>query len=186
MRNTQPEHEETEWMRTQIREAAFGMTFISVTIFTIWVLIESKWGDWESKLALAVGIISGVLLSTLVPRPVDPAHFGIPFVKPYHQKPTPIEEELMACILQRWRQFPRLYFWLVNIPYLTVLVILMFLTQHKPPYPGMDLGTHPSETMVGFFLLTSLGFVPGASLCWGIFFTYLLRTGICQNTERKM
>lgn len=186
MPDTQVEQEKAKWMRTQIQEAAFGMTLISVITFTIWVLMESRWGDWESKLALAAGISSGVLFSVLVRRPVNPAHFGIPFVKPYHQKPTPIEEELMTQILQRWRQFPRLYFWLANVPYLMILIILMLLTRHKPPYPGMELSTHPFEAMIGFFLLIPIGFVPGASLCWGMFFAYLLWTGICQNTKRKM
>jgi hypothetical protein len=185
MHNTQPEQKGTKWMKEQIREAALGMILISVTIFIIWVFAESKWGDWESKLGWAVGIISGVLFNVLIPRPVNPAHFGSPFVKPYHQKPTPREKELMTWLLPKWRQFPRRYFWLASVPYLIVLIILILSTRHKPPYPWMDLATHPSDTIVGFLILTFMGFIPGFSLGSGIFFTHVLLKGTFKDTNHR-
>ncbi len=171
MRNTQPEHKGPEWMKTQVREAAFEMTFLSVIMFACLVFVMSRYGDWISKAALATGILlSALYSSTLAQRPANPVRFGFPF-KPYRSSST--EQELMAFLISEWKSFPRHYFWVATIPYLIILSLSVILTQHKSPYPWIDL--------TYFVLIAILGLIPGIPLCWGVFFTRLYLKSTSQG-----
>lgn len=156
------DREKQNWLRTQVRNAAFIAIGFSVLVFGAFVYYLCSYSDgwnWESYAAFGVGVAIGILLG--IHRLVNPLRMA-PLVR---RKPLKMsEEEATAYLAPYWKRLPRYYCWIACVPYMATPLVMMAFT-----------GAAAHDT--GFLLKAALGgFFSSVSLCPGVFFAYVIYT----------
>src|SRR3989304_5238894 len=118
------------WLKIQTRNAAILVFSISILIFICFVSFRSPIRDWRYFLAFFAGAACGIVID----KRIMAKTIGLPdpliYVPLNRRKPFKVSvTESVTYLMPFWKQFPRIYYLIVNVPFLIILAILVSLAR---------------------------------------------------------
>jgi hypothetical protein len=160
-----------EWLKIQTRNAAILVFSISILAFICCVSLRPPIRDWRYYLAFFVGAACGIVTD----KRIMTKTIGLPnpliYVPLNRRKPFKMSvSQSVTYLMPFWKQFPRVYYLIANIPFLIILAVLVSFTRQ-------DVFAFKHAAWAFFF-----GFVSNVGLSDGAFFAYVLLTWKKKNT----